>query len=91
MPVRSDHFWGFIGLMILGASLFNVLPKSLRFIPAGVMLIGFAVLIKGIALGVHQTAQNQGGYGSCLGNLAKGIGALFVIFLLISLLAKGCR
>ena len=91
MPVRSDHFWGFIGLMILGALLFNVLPKSLHFIPAVIMLIGFGVLIKGIALGVHQTAQNQGGYGSCLGNLAKGIGALFVIFFLMSLLATGCR
>ena len=91
MPVRSDHFWGFIGLMVVGAVLFNILPKSLHIIPAIVMVIGFGVLIKGIALGVHQTAQNQGGYGSCFGNMAKSIGALFIIFFLISLLAKACR
>lgn len=90
MPVRSDYFWGFIGLMVVGAVLFNILPKSLHIIPAIVMVIGFGVLIKGIALGVHQTAQDQGGYGSCFGNMAKGIGALFIIFFLISLLAKAC-
>lgn len=91
MPVRSDHFWGFIGLMIVGAALFNILPKNLHFIPATVMLAGFGILIKGIALGVHQTAQNQGGYGSCFGNMASGIGALLLFFLAISLLAKACR
>lgn len=91
MPVRSDHFWGFIGLMVVGGVLFNILPKSLHIIPAIVMVIGLGVLIKGIALGIRQAAQSQGGYGSCLGNMAKGIGALFLIFFLISLLAKACR
>ena len=91
MPVRSDHFWGFIALMIIGAVLMNALPENLRFIPAIVMLVGFGVLIKGIALGVHQTAQSQGGYGSCLGNMAKGLGVLMLICLAIGLLNKGCR
>ena len=40
---------------------------------------------------VHQTAQNQGGYGSCFGNMASGIGALLMLFFVISLLAKACR
>ena len=91
MPVRSDHFWGFIALMIIGAVLMNALPENLRFIPVIVMLVGFWVLIKGIALGVHQTAQSQGGYGSCLGNMAKGFGILMVLFFIISFFAKGCK
>lgn len=90
MPVRSDHFWGFIGLMIAGAVLFEALPKSLHVIPAGVMLVGFGVLIRGIALGIHQTAQNSGGYGSCLLAMAKGFGVLMLICLVIGLLGKGC-
>ena len=91
MPVRSDHFWGFIILMAIGCFLMNVLPESLRIIPAIIMLIGFGVLIKGIALGIHQTALDNGGYGSCLGNMAKGFGALMLICLVIGLLGKGCR
>ena len=91
MPVRSDHFWGFILLMAIGCVLMNVMPESLRFIPAVIMLIGFGVLIKGIALGVHRTAQDNGGYGSCLGNFAKGCGALMLICLVIGLLGKGCH
>ncbi len=90
MPVKSDHFWGFIGLMIVGAVLFEALPKSLHLIPAGIMLIGFGVLIRGIALGIHQTAQNNGGYGSCLLGIAKGFGVLLLICLVIGLLGKGC-
>lgn len=90
MLVRKDHFWGFIGLMILGWLLFEALPKSLHLIPGAIMLIGFGVLIRGIALGVHQTAQNNGGYGSCLIGLAKGFGVLLLIYLVIGLLGKGC-
>ncbi len=90
MPVRSDHFWGFIGLMIVGGVLFEALPKSLHFIPGVIMLIGFGVLIRGIALGIHQTAQNNGGYGSCLIGLAKGFGVLLLISLVIGLLGKWC-
>ncbi len=90
MPVRKDHFWSFIGLMILGSLLFKALPKSLHLIPGAIMLIGFGVLIRGIALGVHQTAQNNGGYGSCLIGLAKGFGLLLLICLVIGLLGKGC-
>ncbi len=90
MPVRSDHFWGFIGLMIVGGVLFEALPKSLHLIPAVIMLIGFGILIRGIALGIHQTAQNNGGYGSCLIGLAKGFGVLLLTCLVIGLLGKGC-
>jgi hypothetical protein len=91
MPVRSDHFWGFIALMIVGAVLMNALPDNLRFIPVIVMLAGFGVLIKGLALGMHQTAQSQGGYGSCLGNMAKGLGLLMLTCFLFGLVSKGCR
>jgi hypothetical protein len=91
MPVRSDHFWGFIGLMIVGAVLFEALPKSLHLIPGVIMLVGFGVLIRGIALGIHQTAQNNGGYGSCLLGIAKGFVVLLLICLVIGLLGKGCR
>jgi hypothetical protein len=54
------------------------------------MLVGFGVLIRGIALGIHQTAQNNGGYGSCLLGIAKGFGVLLLICLVIGLLGKGC-
>ena len=73
-----------------GGGLFEVLPKSLHLIPGAISLIGFGVLIRGIALGIHQTAQNNGGYGSCLLGLVKGIGVLLLILSVIGLLGKGC-
>lgn len=91
MPVRTDHFWGFIGLMLIGAFLFKVLPESLHILPAGIILLGFGVLIRGIALGIHQTAQNHGGYGSCLVAMLKGFAVLVLICLVFGLLGKGCK